>query len=582
MINFIQRSQVMVWVGRILPLAVLFTAACGERSDPSDDAPPHKDPIDLAFINGGIYTVDPNRSWVEAAAVQDGIIVRVGTSAEITSMIGPETRVVDLDGRMALPAFHDAHIHTHDGGEALLGCSMEGLESVEAIIEKVTDCAVSMDDGWLEGHAFDLSLFGEHGPHKSLLDAVSSVRPIVVWGSDYHNVWVNSVALELAGITEETPDPPLGVIERDPNGSPSGTLREEAQDMLRAAMPKPTLETHIARLRAGIRYLNSMGITSYIDGWVWRDLYLAYQKLEETGELTARVVTSLPYESFFGQHKGDEFWRVLEERNRYESERVSHDSVKLFLDGVLEGETAALLEPYVGSEKTTGELLFEPEALNAIATRFDAMGLQLQIHVIGDRAARAGLDAIEAARDTNGPSDNRHHIVHLQLIHGDDIPRLAQLDATANFQALWAFPDEYITKLNLPVVGPERVNRMYPIASVVRAGGRIVGGSDWNVSTPNPLAAIEVGVRRQDPSQDDGPVLNEDERVNLATMIDAYTINAAWLMHHEKLAGSIEVGKRADIVVLDRNLFEIPATEISEARVVMTLLDGETVWPRTE
>ena len=568
----------MVWARRILPLALLFATACSERTGPAVDEPPAQVRADLVFVNGGIYTVDADRSWAEAAAVRDGVIVRVGTNAEVNAMVGPETRVVDLAGRMALPAFHDAHVHTHDGGLALIGCSVEGLQSVEAIIEKVTDCALSMEDGWLEGHAFDLSLFDEHGPHKSLLDAVSSVRPIVVWGSDYHNVWVNSVALELAGITEETPDPPLGVIERDPDGSPSGTLREEAQDMLRAAMPQPTLDTYVARLRAGIRYLNSMGITSYIDGWVWRDLYRAYQALEEAGELTARVVTSLPYESFFGQHKGEEFWRVLEERAQFESDRVSHDSVKLFLDGVLEGETAALLEPYLGAGETRGELMFEPEALKAIATRFDAMGLQLQIHTIGDRAARAGLDAIEAARNANGPSDNRHHIVHLQLIHSDDIPRLAQLDVTANFQALWAYPDEYITKLNLPAVGPERVNRMYPIGSVVRAGGRIAGGSDWNVSTPNPLAAIEVGVRRQDPLQQDGPVLNEDERVSLATMIDAYTINAAWLMHHENLVGSIEVGKRADIVVLDRNLFEIAATEIDEAAVVMTLLDGETVW----
>jgi len=566
-------------VAKWLMLFVLLAGyGCSERHDEVTIPETLVAHADLVLVNGGIYTVDGNRSWAEAVAVRDGIFVRVGTNSDIDPLIGPRTRIVDLAGRMALPAFHDAHVHTHDGGLALLGCSLEGLQSVEAILERVTACAQSMDDGWLEGHAFDVSLFDEHGPDKSLLDGISSVRPIVLWASDYHNVWVNSVALELAGITEETPDPPLGVIERDPDGSPSGTLREEAQEMLRAAIPKPTLETSVARLRAGIRYLNSMGVTSYINGWVWRDLYLAYQQLEEAGELNARVVTSLPYESFFGQHKGEEFWQVLEERGQFESDRVSHDSVKLFLDGVLEGETAALLEPYLGSDGRKGELLFEPETLNAIATRFDAMGLQLQMHAIGDRAARAGLDAIEAARRSNGPSDNRHHIVHLQLIDADDIPRLVQLDVTANFQALWAFPDEYITKLNLPVVGPERVNRMYPIASVVRAGGRIVGGSDWNVSTPNPLAAIEVGVRRQDPSQQDGPVLNEDERVSLATMIDAYTINAAWLMHHENLVGSIEVGKRADIVVLDRNLFDIPQTEIDEAHVVMTLLDGETVW----
>jgi len=192
---------------------------------------------------------------------------------------------------------------------------------------------------------------------------------------------------------------------------------------------------------------------------------------------------------------------------------------------------------------------------------------------------RAGLDAIEAARRANGPGDNRHHIAHLQLIHVEDIDRFASLETAANFQALWAYPDQWIMELNLPVLGEERVQGMYPIGSVHRAGGRIVGGSDWNVSSANPLDAIETAVRRQDPFADDGPVLNADERVGLETMIAAYTINAAWLMHQEDLVGSVEVGKRADLVILDRDLFAGPATAINEARVVETLLDGETVWP---
>lgn len=575
-IRAMSKSRYAPWLAS---LALMLAAACSKPPTGQTVSEKLVDYADLALINGGIYTVDAERGWAEAAAVRDRVFVAVGSNAEIEPLIGPQTRVIDLAGKLALPGFHDAHVHTTDGGFALLGCDLEGLHSVEAIIEKVTACAVDMDKGWLEGHAFDLSLFGQNGPHKSLLDAISSVRPIVLWASDYHNVWVNSTALELAGITAETPDPPLGVIERDLDGSPSGTLREAAQDVLRAAMPKPTLETNIAGLRTGIRHLNSLGVTSYIEGWVGFDLYQAYQAIGRADELTARVVTSLPYGAVFSEHHGEEFWQVLAERDRFESERVNNDSVKLFLDGVLEGETAALLEPYVGMGDKRGDLLFEPEALNAAVIRFDAMGLQVQMHAIGDRAVRVGLDAIEAARRQNGPSDNRHHIVHLQLIQSDDLSRFAALDVTANFQALWAFPDTYVTELNLPVVGPERVQRMYPIASVVNAGGRIVGGSDWNVSSPNPLDAIEVGVRRQDPMTDDGPLLNENERVSLAMMLDAYTINAAWLMHHEDQVGSIEVGKRADIVVLDRNLFDIPVTEINEAQVVETLLDGETIWP---
>ena len=559
-----------VWVA-----VLIGAAACTEQ--PSQETPAAPPAADTVLINGGIYTVDAERSWAEAAAILDGEIVAVGDNAAIEAMIGPGTHIVDLAGRMALPGFHDAHVHPVMGGHALLGCDLAGEESVEAIVSKVTACAAESENGWVEGHAFDLALFGQDGPHKSLLDAVSADRPIVLWGSDGHNAWANSKALEAAGITAETPDPDLGVIERDPDGSPSGTLRETAQELVREAMPRPGLQSNVEALRAGIAHLTSFGVTSFIDAWVGEGHYVAYQVLDHEEALHARVVTSLTYESGFAYHSGDEFDEVLARRAAYESDRVSHGAVKLFLDGVLEGETAAVIEPYIGLDHS-GELILSPAALNEAVTRFDAMGLQVHMHAIGDRAVRVGLDAIEAAREANGPGDNRHHISHLQMIHVDDIERFAALDTAANFQAAWAYPDEWIMELNLPVVGVERVQGMYPIASVARAGGRIVGGSDWNVSSADPLEAIEVAVRRQDAFADSGAVLNEGERVSLAGMIDAYTVNGAWLMHHEDRVGSIEVGKRADIVVLDRNLFESPATEINEVRAVLTMLDGTVVY----
>jgi len=559
-------------------LVILIVTGCARQDDQESPESAVTQPADLVLINGGIYTVDADRSWAEAAAIRNGLIVAVGDNSEIEALIGPETRTIDLTGKMALPGFHDAHVHPTMGGYALLGCSLEKELSVEAIIGKVTACAAQSSDGWLEGHAFDLALFGQDGPNKSLLDAIETDRPIILWGSDGHNAWANSRALELAGITAETPDPPLGVIERDPDGSPSGTLRETAQEMVRAFLLAPTLESNIEALSAGIRHLNSLGITSYIDAWVGLEDYQSYQAIERAGKLSARVVTSLTYESGFAKHYGDEFDQVLAGREAYQSERLNHDSVKLFLDGVLEGETAALLEPYVGMHGHSGELILSPEELASAVTKFDAMGLQVHMHAIGDRAVRAGLDAIEAARKQNGVSDSRHHISHLQLIHFDDIERFSSLGTAANFQAFWAQPDQWIMGLNLPVVGEERVQGMYPIASVERAGGRIIGGSDWNVDSANPLDAIEVAVRRQVPLADEGPVLNESERVSLTTMIDAYTINAAWLMHQENSVGSIEAGKQADIAVLDRNLFEIPSTELSDVQVLLTLLDGEPVY----
>ncbi len=563
-------------------VAALALASCDGKA-PQEEVPEVRiEPADLVLINGGIYTVDPERRLAEAAAIRDGVFVMVGNNADVETLVGPETRTIDLAGRWALPGFHDAHVHPTMGGYALLGCDLEGTGSVEEIISTVTECAADGDTGWLEGHAFNLSLFGQDGPNKSLLDAIDTERPIILWASDGHNAWANSRALELAGITAETMDPPLGVIERDPDGSPSGTLRETGQELVRAVMPKPSLESNTEALEAGINHLNSFGITSFIDAWVGQEDYQAYQAVDRAGKLTARVVTCLTFESGFAKHQGDEFENVLSSRNDYESEHLNNDCIKLFIDGVLEGETAALLDPYIGPHANRGELILSPEDLNAAVTRFDGMGLQVHMHAIGDRAVRSGLDAFAAARQVNGVTDNRHHISHLQLINIDDIERFAKLDVTANFQAQWAYPDDWIMELNLPVLGEERVQGMYPIASVERAGGRIAGGSDWNVSSANPLEAIETAVRRQDTFQDQGPVLNENEQVSLATMIDAYTINAAWLMHHENLTGSIEAGKRADIVVLDRDLFNIPATEINQTRVVMTLLDGEVIYMNSE
>jgi predicted amidohydrolase YtcJ len=558
----------------------LAVGACGEAERPTRPAKP-VDSAHLVLLNGGIYTVNPQQPWAEAAAVRDGVIVAVGSNEEVQALAGSDTRVIDLDGKIALPGFHDAHVHPTMGGHGLLGCNLQDLASVEAILAEVGRCVAASEGDWLEGHAFDLALFGQDGPDKALLDAISTERPIVLWASDGHNAWVNSPALERAGISADTGDPPLGVIERYPDGSPSGTMRETAQELIRDAMPPATAEAKRRALEAGIEHLNSFGITSWIDAWVGEDDYRAYSAIDRDGRLTARVRTSLTYESSFAYHIGDDFERVLAGRQAYASERLNHDSIKLFLDGVLEGETAALLEPYTGLHHR-GELILDPESLNTAVTRFDAMGLQVHMHAIGDRAVRAGLDAVEAARRANGERDNRHHISHLQMIHVDDFERFAMLDTAANFQALWAVPDNWIMELNLPVLGEERVQGMYPLRSIERAGGRIVGGSDWNVSSANPLEAIEVALRRQEPKQADGPVLNEAERVSLQTMIRAYTINGAWLMKQERLTGSIEEGKRADLVILDRNLFEIPATEISEARVLATLLDGEYIFKTTD
>ncbi|HEY5657370.1 MAG TPA: amidohydrolase family protein, partial [Myxococcota bacterium] len=277
--------------------------------------------------------------------------------------------------------------------------------------------------------------------------------------------------------------------------------------------------------------------------------------------------------------KGDEqIEGLLRARREYTQGRVRAHAVKIFQDGVIEAKTAAMLEPYVGTENDKGIALIEPETLKRIATRLDREGFQLHFHAIGDAAIRQVFDALEAARRSNGARDSRHHLVHIQLFHPDDIPRFRELGAVANFQPLWALSDGYIKELTLPILPPETHRFIYPIRSVLRSGGIVAFGSDWSVSSANPLEEMEVAVRRADPRKPDDPPFLPDERIDLRDAIAAFTINAAYVGFQDDRTGSIEPGKLADLVVLDRNLFAIDPSEISDAKVLLTLLGGKPVY----
>jgi predicted amidohydrolase YtcJ len=549
---------------------VLTIPGCGRKA-------PAVEPADTIFINGGIYTVDARRSRAEAAAVRDSRIVAVGRNADVLPLKGDNTRVVDLTGRMALPGFHDSHVHVAAAGLEEMQCPLNELGTVEEILDAVGTCAARNEDEWIVGSGWDLSLFENSSPRKELLDQAAPGRAVILWGADGHSGWASSRALELAGITAKTPNPENGVIEHDPRtGEPSGTLRETAVDLVMDKVPEPAPELRVAALKRGLEHVREVGITSFIEAYVAEVDLDTFKKVAESDELTAKVRLSLIY----GELGSADFDKLLARRTEVGGPRLRADAIKIFVDGVLEGETAALLSPYLSTPGHLGNIMLPAADLDAAVTRFDSMGLQVHMHAIGDAAVRAGLDAFAAARAENGVKDNRHHISHLQLIDPADIPRFKELGVAANFQAFWAWPDDYIMKLNLPQVGPERVKRMYPIASVQRAGGRIVGGSDWSVSTVNPLAAMEVAITRQDPENVRTDVLNEAERVDLPTMIAAYTIEGAWLMHHDNDTGSIETGKAADIVVLDRDIFKLPPAELDAVRVDLTMLDGKPVYQR--
>jgi predicted amidohydrolase YtcJ len=565
-------------------IAVLALLALAGGCTPGEEAD-DRAAADLLLVNAAVYTLNPEQPWAEAVAIADGRIVEVGSSAEITARYQGETR--DLTGRMLLPGFHDAHSHPISGGMQSLQCDLADALTVEETLAMIRDCDAANPPGpepgdeWLLGGGWNLGLFPDANPHKRLLDEITA-RPVYLGGADGHSGWANSEALRRAGISADTDDPPLGVIERDADGEPTGTLREEAQALMRRVLPPVTDADRREGALAGLAMANAFGITSLVDASVsWEELD-TYRALERDGRLTARVVGSVRMAGY--GDPGDP--ALLEPDSRGSGGLVRADAAKIFLDGVLEGETAALLEPYIDTqgrgEGRTGLLNVPWDELRGLVTDLDARGIQVHVHAIGDRAVREALDAFAAAREVNGPTDNRHHICHLQLVHPDDYPRFAELGVLANFQALWAFPDEYITDINLPAVGQERVDRMYPIGSIERAGGTIVGGSDWSVSSMNPLGAIETAVTRQDSSGRLDGVLNAGEAVSLETMLAAYTIHGAFVMHHEHETGSIEAGKLADLVVLERNLFEVEPSEISDIGVVLTLLGGRQVYPPRE
>jgi predicted amidohydrolase YtcJ len=582
-------------------------------------------PADVVLRGGAVHTMDASRTRAQAIAVDDGRIAAVGSDAEIAAWIGPATEVVELGGRMVLPGFHDSHIHPIEGGLQALSCALDQARSVDAILARVRECAAarpadtsasdtaaasergtaaSTTSDWLIGGGWDLSLFPAANPNRSLLDGVVSDRPVFLTGADGHSAWVNSKALAIAGIDRSTTDPPRGVIERDAGGEPSGTLRESAMALVSSRLPPPSEASRRAALRHALAVAASFGITAMIDPVADAEDLATYRAAEAAGELNVHVLACAQplgrgVAEIGGQAQRDsadlaprgleaieQLRAGVSTTTSHGDSRISTGCLKIFVDGVLEGETAALLEPYLDSGQT-GMLKVEPKALAEAVTRWDAAGLQVHFHSIGDRAVRTALDAIEAARRANGPLDHRHHIAHLQLVDPSDVPRFATLDATANFQALWAFPDSYIRDVNLGQVGPQRVSRMYPIGSIHRAGGRIAAGSDWPVSSMNPLLAIEVALTREDPERHDlaadaAATLNAGERVDLDTMLAAFTIQGAWLMRQEAADGSIEVGKRADLVVLARDLAAIPPSEIGEVRVERTLVEGQTVFRRAE
>ncbi|HSO28348.1 MAG TPA: amidohydrolase, partial [Candidatus Sulfomarinibacteraceae bacterium] len=424
-----------------------------------------------------------------------------------------------------------------------------------------------------------MSAFPGATPTREELDRVVPDRPAFFVNRDGHGAWVNTRALAAAGITRDTTDPADGRIERDARGEPSGTLHEGAMELVRTLIPPPTVEDVAHGLALAQAYLHRLGITAWQDAWVTPLDLAAYRLLAGRGGLTARATACLWWERTRGADQIDE---MIEARRISTIGRLRATTVKVMQDGVAENYTAAMLEPYLDAAgRSTGNRgisFVEPEALKRHVARLDAEGFQVHVHALGDRAVREALDAIEAARRVNGPSDGRHHLAHIQLVDPADVPRFRALGVAANMQPYWACNDDQMVELTLPYLRPDRAALQYPFQTLHRAGAMLVGGSDWSVSTPNVMAEIEVAVTRISPERRSAEPFLPEEALALPDALAAFTIGSAYVNHLDDRTGSIEAGKLADLVVLDRDIFAPDAGPIGDARVLLTLVEGDAVF----
>jgi predicted amidohydrolase YtcJ len=520
-----------------------------------------------------ILTMDETKPEAQAIALVDGKIAAVGSDADVAPFL-KDAKVYDLPaGALVLPGFQDDHNHLIWSATQAEDISLTDVADEAGLRAAIEPAMAKLPkDAWLRGGGWSVATYLD--PSAKVLDEITGDRPAYFDDVDGHSGWANSAALKLAGIDASTKDPEGGRIERDAQGNPTGMLRENAMSLVSGLLPDYPEEQVDAGLAKGQAEAMSYGITAIIDPAAEEWMLKGYQRADAEDKLKLRVEAAVKIDAEEGAAG---VGRVLKLKNDYASPHLEVTSVKLFVDGVIETGTAALLEAYVGSN-SAGDPLFTPEQLNGIAVAADKAGLQLHSHAIGDRAVRMALDAYEAAEKANGKRDSRHQITHLELVDPADIARFKPLGVVANIQALWAYPDTYIVDLTQPKIGPKRSEWLYPFGALKQAGATIVGSSDWSVSSMNPLEAIQTGVTRQDIADPNGKVLTPQHKLDVMDMLRAYTVNGAYAAFDEAESGTLTVGKRADIVVLDRDVTKIAPTEISAGKVLITLIDGEAVF----
>jgi predicted amidohydrolase YtcJ len=537
---------------------------------------------------GSIWT--GTGATTDAVAVADGRIVALG--AEARDRRGPRTEVVTVGQGTLLPAFRDGHLHPLDGGAETLDCDLVDSADVDEVLRRLAAYdRARPDDPWVLGYGYPPEILPHGVGRAAILDAVVGDRPVALWSSDHHMVWVNSAALRRAGITAATIDPPRGTIVRDRDGHPVGTLLEEAEKLIEDHLPPRGTAKEARGLEAGLAHLASAGIVWGQDAWTAPSRLASYQQVADAGRLTADLDLAFKVE-VDGWHEQlpaflDARADAADAASRRRTDgvpggRLTATTVKFFVDGVIEGGTGLLTEPYCAfgdqhDGHDHGIANWDLDELVEAAAAMDAAGFQLHLHAIGDAAVRRALDAFEAVAERNGPADRRPVVAHTHLVHPDDLPRFRRLGAIANFEPLWAQPNEIMTELTEPRLGAVRSAWQYPIGSLVRSGAHVSFGSDWPVSSHRPLDGLAVAVTRQRPDDPESGVFLPDERLGLDEALVAYTAGSAFQAGDEELAGTIAVGRRADLVLTAQDVTRVAPVTLGEVEVAATYLAGRRV-----
>lgn len=540
---------------------------------------------DVVYTHGRVYTGAANQVWAGALAIKDGRVMVVGDAAAVQAVTGPATRSVDLAGHMVMPGIIDTHVHPMDAGrKELLECGFPFSHALGEILQRVQECAAATPKGeWVRGGQWSAELLNtDNPPQRALLDAIVPDHPVFLMDSTVHNAWLNTKALELLGIDGGTEAPRGGTILKDKSGKPTGILLDKAAYQVMQKLPAFAPQQYLDAIAWAVQSLNAVGVTGMKDAQADHFTITAYGDAERAGLLTMRVAASMPWKNSWTETHAQEEQNIAA-RSEFTSALVNNNFIKMFLDGIPPTRTAAFLEPYrpdaAHPQPDTGTLNLTPEELATDVTALDGQGLTIKIHATGDRSVRTALDAFAAARKAGGRHDLRHEIAHAEAISAADLPRFADLNVTAEMSPILWYPSPLIVSMEA-VLGKERMQNWWPIKALLASGARVTYGSDWPsvVPSPSPWPGIESMVTRKDPYGVHEGVQGAGHAVDLAQALRIFTLAGAEALYLEHETGSLETGKQADFIVLDRNLFDIPPEQIGDTQVLLTVLGGNEIY----